>query len=903
MRSESVVHRALLSAVLLSLTGASTRALPSQSDCATPYDCAVLQVQRQEFAPAIRALEQIVAASPRNLRALNLLGIALTGIGRRDDANARFRAALVIDPQFVPALKNLGVNEFTAGRMDQAKQHFASVLKQAPDDEIAHLHLGEILFQRSDYASALAHYEKAGDRVASNPAWSLHKATSLLGLGRRPDAVALLDRLPADDSNAAFDAGTALGRFGARAEAARFFGLARTSGYKDAYAAGYNQTLMLIEAGENEAAIQVAQELFGQGIKPAELYNLVSRAYARSDRIKEAYDALREATRIEPAVAEHYIDLAMLCLEHENYDLALEIVDIGLKHRPESSMLYLQRGVVLAMKGSVEQAQEEFTRASRAAPDEPAPYVALAMVWMQRGQTPKAIDLLRTRSRATARNPQPAILYALGIALLRSGAAADDPGGTEALHAFSTAVRLQPSFVQAQAELGKLLLKRGDVTNAIAHLERAMVLEPSNAAPAYVLAQAYRRGGQTDRARDLLERVSRLNAQERGDDPDTDLRRMMFRIVRAEGSSTTASSEASPATAEACAAAGDMDGAIEQLRRLLLSSSSSPERRYQLAVVLWNRYQHAGGRRQKADLDDAVTILLPAVEQNPDQPQLQLVLGQMLAEQQDLASSVQHLRKAVALAPDNPEPAYNLGLALRLQGDLDAAEAQFRAALAKDGGHALARRSLGLVLRQKGDTTAAATELRRAVADRSDDAEARHVLGATLLRLGDVAGAIVELRESVRLDPQLTEARVLLAQALSKQGHREEAVREQREVQRINAEKADFGRMLVLLDSSAALLKNGDIKEAIAQRREASALAPGFAEVHYELGLALRAADASSAEAEAAFRQAIALEPAYARAYSALGDVLEKRGDGAGARAARVRASALAPCSEAGRYN
>ena len=99
----------------------------------------------------------------------------------------------------------------------------------------------------------------------------------------------------------------------------------------------------------------------------------MSRAYAKAGRIKEAYDALREASRLEPAVAEHYIDLAMLCLEHENYDLGLEIVDVGLKHRPDSSMLYLQRGVVLAMKGAIEQAEKEFDRASRAAPDDPAP--------------------------------------------------------------------------------------------------------------------------------------------------------------------------------------------------------------------------------------------------------------------------------------------------------------------------------------------------------------------------------------------------------------------------------------------------------------------------------------------------------------------------------------------------
>ncbi len=896
--------RAALSAAMLSLTAPTITASPTQStsDCATPYDCAVLQVQRHEFDAAIRALEPLVAKFPKDLRAINLLGIALTGAGKPDEADVRFRAALAIDSSFVPALKNLGVNEFNAGRLDQAQRRFESVLKQSPDDEIAHVHLAEILFERKQCAPALAHYERSAARVAQNPRWILHHADCLLDRNRKADAIALLDRLPAGDPTSAFDAGTMLGRFGARAEAARFFGVARRNGYRDPYAAGYNETLMHIDAGEHDAAIQVAQELFATGMRSAELYNLVSRAYAASGRIKEAYDALREATRIEPAVSEHYIDLAMLCLEHENYGLALEIVDIGLKHRPESSMLYLQRGVVLAMTGAVEQAQQEFTRASQAAPEEAAPYVALAMVWMQRGQTPKAVDLLRTQARATGRKPRPAILYALGIALLRSGASVDDTEGTEALQAFSTAVRVQPSFVQAQAELGKLLLKRGDVAGSIAHLERAVALEPENAAPAYVLAQAYRRSGQTDRARDLLARVSRLNAQERGDDPDTDLRRMMFRIVREERTGSTAPSPApNPASAEACAAAGDLDGAIAQLRQTNATTPRSVEGRYQLAVTLWNRYQRAGGRRQRADLDEAVEVLSAAAEQDPDQAQVQLVLGQLLAEQQNMGAAVVHLRRALTLAPDNPEHAYSLGLALRLQGDLDEAETQFRAALAKSPAHALARRSLGLVLRQKGEIPTAARELRRAVADRPGDPEGHHVLGATLLRLGELEDAVAELREATRLDPQLSEARVLLAQALAKQGHKEEASHQEAEVRRINGEKADFGRMLVLLDSSATLLKNGDVKGAIAQRREAVGIVSSFAEAHYELALALRAADAASPEAEASLRRAIALDPGYARAYSALAQLLERRGDETGARAARGRAATLAPCSESSR--
>jgi tetratricopeptide (TPR) repeat protein len=894
--------RAVLCLLLTGLARSGASAA-QPGGCDSPsYDCAVVQVQRQEFAAAIRTLDGLAARASRDLRVLNLLGIALTGAGKAEQANVRFREALAIDPQFAPALRNLAVNEFTLGRHADAQRHFQAVLAQNADDEIAHVHLGEIAFERQDYRAALSHYESARTRVRSRPSWILHNATCLLELGRRADAVALLDHLPPAEAASRFEAGVVLGRHGAHVEAAKFFGTARDGGYKDAYAAGYNQVLMLIEAGENDSAIRVGTALFAQGFTRGELYNLISRAYAKLDRVKDAYDALREATRLEPAVAEHYIDMTLLCLEHENYDLGLEIVDIGLKHRPDSSMLHLQRGVVLAMKGAVEQAEQDFSRARLAAPDDPAPDVALAMVWMQRGQTPKAVDMLRMRAKASA--SQPLLLYALGVALLRAGAEPDSAAGAEAVEAFRAAVGLRPAFAPAQSELGKLLLKRGDVTGAVEHLERAVALEPENATPAYVLSQAYRRNGQTDRARELLVRVSRLNAQERGDDPDTDLRRAMFRIVR-EGTSTGSGSARTPpvpeadrvAFAAACATAGDLDGAIERLREVIDTTTSAPDARYQLAVTLWNRYQRAGGRRDKRDLDEAVATLERAVGERPDQSQFHLVLGQLFAEQQNLTSATVHLKRAAMLSPESPEPPYNLGLALRLQGDLDAAEHQFRIALAKAPEHALARRSLGLVLRQKGDAGGAATELQRAAATQPDDALAHHLLGTVLLKLGNAAGAVAELREAVRLDPSLTEARVLLAQTLAKQGRKADAQQEQAAVERLNAEKAALGRTLVLLDASAGLLAKGDVAGAVAQRREAVATSPRYAEAHYLLGLALVDAQAPPAEAEAAFREAIALDPSQAPTYAALGRLLERTKDNEGARAAYARASALAPCA------
>ena len=108
----------------------------------------------------------------------------------------------------------------------------------------------------------------------------------------------------------------------------------------DPYVAGYNQTLMLVDAGEHERAIEVAQELFRANQRTGELYNLVSRAYVGANRIQEAYDALRTAARLEPSEEQHYLDLSLLCLDHENFDLGMEIVDVGLKYKPRGGYVY-----------------------------------------------------------------------------------------------------------------------------------------------------------------------------------------------------------------------------------------------------------------------------------------------------------------------------------------------------------------------------------------------------------------------------------------------------------------------------------------------------------------------------------------------------------------------------------
>jgi tetratricopeptide (TPR) repeat protein len=499
------------------------------ADCGpTPYDCALFHVGRRDFAAAIRYLDQQLAAAPRDLKALNLLGIALTGAGKKDAANDRFRAALATDPGFYPALKNLAINEYDSGRHAVARGHFQGVLKLAPTDEIANLYLAEIDYGAKRRRAALAHYVRSGSRFAQDPRWTLHYGRCLLDAGRTKEAVSVLERIPARDGASLFEAGVALGQTGAPAEAARFFGAART-GHPDPYAAGFNQVLMLTEAGDNEGAVRVAQELIAEGKAPAELYNLAARAYAGAGHIQEAYNALRQAAQLEPNAPENYIDLASICLEHDNFDLGLEVVDIGLRHLPDSWRLYLQRGVLLAMKGLMSDAEKEFETARRLAPDPAVPYAALGMVWMQSGQTDKAVEVLRAERK---RRPDHVVPYIFAVALLRSGVDPTAPAAAEAVAALRDSIRANPQFAPARAELGRLLLKRDQVDLAVRELEKAVELDPGSTPALYALSQAYLKKGDRSRAEDLISRVSKLNAKERGDDPDGELRRAVVRIVR-----------------------------------------------------------------------------------------------------------------------------------------------------------------------------------------------------------------------------------------------------------------------------------------------------------------------------------------------------------------------------------
>jgi len=420
-------------------------------------------VQQGRFNEAVPMLEKLLAQTPADLKARNLLGIALMSSGRRTDATVQFHKALAIDPRFHPALKNLAINELAMGRDSEAKAHLEQAARLVPNDAVVHFHLGQIYFREQRYGEAAAHFE------------------------------------------------------------------ASQKGFPDPYQAGYNLLLARVNNHDDTAAIQGGEQMLAQGHRKAELHNLLSRAYAQSGRIQEAYDALRTATKIEPRDETNYLDLMLLCLEHENWDLSLEISGIALQIIPQAYKVRLQRGAVFALKGRPEDAEREFLEATRAAPSVNLPYVALALVRIEQSKFAEAIQGLRERRSA---NPRDYLVnWILAEAITQEGAEPGSAAEKEAFLALEDALRANTRGAQPRALLASLLAKRSDLPRATREFETVLKLDPNDAASAYQLAVLYQKTGATKRAEELFAKVGKARAE----DPARSAPRNLVKIIR-EGS-------------------------------------------------------------------------------------------------------------------------------------------------------------------------------------------------------------------------------------------------------------------------------------------------------------------------------------------------------------------------------
>ncbi len=479
-------HPALLGAIAIILAGAAAQAATLQD--------AVQDLRAGRFEAALEKLD-ILAADSRDSRILTLRGMALAGAGRARESLAAYDEALRHQPRYLPALQGAAELEFQTNG-PTARHRLERVLAVEPANKTAHAMLGSLSHRGRDCAEAVKHFEASGAAAFADPVVSKQYAECLYLVGRYAAAAKAFQRL-----TALFPADRNL---------------------------QYNLGLALHDAGKHADAVRVLEPVSSEISPDADALSLLAEAQRDALDIPGAVSTLQRAVRNFPRIERFYLQLAELCMEHGNFDLGLEVVEAGSRNLRDSARLHTMRGVLQAQLGFYDKAEAAFQRAADLEPDERSAVLGLSITLQRTGRAQDSIEVLRSRLGAA---PSDAVTaYLLAQALVRKGLAPSDEEFVEARELLERAVEALPKEAAPRVELGKLLLREGQVDEAIAVLREAVAMEPADRIGVYQLMIALRRGGQPEEAFALARRV-RQQLQEAKTE---EVRRNRFRLVAAE---------------------------------------------------------------------------------------------------------------------------------------------------------------------------------------------------------------------------------------------------------------------------------------------------------------------------------------------------------------------------------
>lgn len=423
------------------------------------------------------------------------------------------------------------------GRLDEAEPQIASLESQLFKDVL----MGRIAQERGDPKRALELYGKASIDWPQNYGLRVLAARAAFALGdterAKSDLLEATRQAPKETDAALWLAHVYYAEGNFRQCLALVARHLQERGPLDARA-HLLRAEVLAATNRMPVALQTLEELaeLREGEFRPEAWATAARLRARSEP-KEALAELERrlaGAKLDLGVPENAVALNQLfdlLLQTGRADAAVKRLDGLIAKRPESAQLYGLRGRAVLAQGRATEAEQDFQKALALAPDDGASLSGLALLERERGDVPKAIEMMKRAAAASPSNPEYGYMAArmtldqgdrkaareMFEAVLRSypgqvGAANDlafllAEEGTDlptAQRYAERAVRLQPS-PETIDTLGYVKLRQGAAEEAVGLFERALVRQPDYATARYHLALALIEKGEPVAAKQALE--------------------------------------------------------------------------------------------------------------------------------------------------------------------------------------------------------------------------------------------------------------------------------------------------------------------------------------------------------------------------------------------------------------
>jgi tetratricopeptide (TPR) repeat protein len=278
-------------------------------------------------------------------------------------------------------------------------------------------------------------------------------------------------------------------------------------------------------------------------------------------------------------------------------------------------------------------------------------------------------------------------------------------------------VSLDPSNLNAHANLGVLLFFQGDYTAAMPHMRTALQLQPDLWRIEALLGIAEKRTGDPTQAQKDLERAF-SNLDDRKIQVDAGLELI-----------------------ELHSASLQLDKALSVAVKLQQLAPQNP----QILLVSYEISHQV--------MDQSLLSLMMVA---PDSPEMHMLMAGELGRQGDHTDAIAQYREALRLNPMLPGAHLELAEQVRTSSDPalnKQAEAEYEAAIRVNQYDEMSWRQLGGIVTAKGDFKAAAEDYKKALALQPKDSDAKTGLAIALISMDQTNEAISLLESAVKDDP------------------------------------------------------------------------------------------------------------------------------------------------------
>jgi tetratricopeptide (TPR) repeat protein len=449
-------------------------------------------IRSHQYDQALQATESQLRTSPRDFRFWTLKGIILSLKGDSNSAITAFETARKLSPDYSPALKAEVQLLYQSGDK-RAVPLLENILKIDPSDATAHEMLGSLERKVENCSGAIEQFALAKDSIATHPESLEAYGYCLVQMQQYEQAVPVFEKLVALFPNRAYPK--------------------------------YDLAVVLVATKQYEAARQSLEPLLTSDQQDTDILSLASQVSEALGDTPRAVALLRQAIVLSPTTVDYYVEFAQLCLDHDSFQVGIDMIHAGIQRVPDSSALYLSRGLLYAQLAQYDKAEADFAKSDQLDSQQSLSLYARDLAEIQRNNPDEA--LVKVRSQLKDHPDNPLLNFLLAKLIMNQ---TPEPGSApfnEAMTASLLAIKMKPDLVDARDTLASMYMSSGKYDLAIEQSRLALKYAPSDETATYHLVIALRHTGHKDDLQELVKRLSDLHQQSLKKETD----RKRFRLV------------------------------------------------------------------------------------------------------------------------------------------------------------------------------------------------------------------------------------------------------------------------------------------------------------------------------------------------------------------------------------